>query len=117
MTELSITRHENRISVVGDMRTPADRQRLSDRVDELLQIGIDEAIVDVSHAKYLDTAALTCLVTMSRRCIDRGTQLILEGANPETLEQLRVTGIDRVLQAHGTRVAPADSGDSTGAAT
>lgn len=113
MSELAITRDANRIAIVGAVRTPAEREQLKDQVAAAIASNAanhpitPEVILDVTDAAYLDTAVLAALVILSRKCIDAGIKLALEGANPDLLEQLRVTHIDQVLVGHGSRITPA----------
>lgn len=119
MAELSITRQDNRVTVVGDVRTTADRDCLMAVAegaigDTTAGPGDLEIVLDVAQAGYFDSRALFTLVGIARRCVGLGGSLTLEGAGEELQEQLHMTGIDQILGAHGTRMAPTDRSDSTG---
>lgn len=110
MPELTVTRTENRIVVVGDIRTVVERHLLRDQVSaaiEELKGECSEIVLDVAAAKYLDGFVLAQLVILARRCIDCRLTLAIEGASVELLELLAVTHIDQVLATHGTRIEPA----------
>lgn len=110
MPELTVTRDGTRITVLGELRTVADRQALRDQVyaaiDEL-KTERPELVLDVTAARYLDSFALAQLVVLARRCLDCGLTLAVEGTSPELIELLRITRIDQVLAQHGTRVESA----------
>lgn len=119
MAELSITRHENRVSVVGDVRSMGHRDLLDDESRTAIAFAIDvksdSVVLDVAHAGYVDARALFTLQSIARRCVSLGLSLVLEGANEELQEQLRMTGLDQILRAHGTEFRAAENADGTGA--
>lgn len=107
--ELVLTRNGNRLTVTGDIATAAEREQLRLQVELMLSnvVGdddVDELVLDVAQSPRWDIATLTVLISLARRCIDRGLHLALEGAHDELWELLRVTKIDQVLQRHGTEI-------------
>lgn len=110
--QLQITRDANRVTVVGDVRTTADRELLKGEVHAAIADNTAnhpltlEVIVDVARAGYLDSYALPALVTLARKCADVGMVLALDGASEELLDLLSVTSIDQVLRTHGARITP-----------
>lgn len=119
MAELSITQLDNRVSVVGAILTRGDRSQLDDRCTLALlrraDLGAESVVLDVSHAGWFDSRALLCLVGIARKCLDVGASLVIEGASEELQEQLRLTGIDRLLGARGAELRQPDNTDATGA--
>jgi anti-anti-sigma regulatory factor len=116
--ELTITRDGNRVTVAGDVRTPADPELLKERVDEALLPAIDlmrhleehlagnppptnnvssTIVLDVSKAGYFDSNALITLVAIAKKCVEAGSTLVLERVNEDLREQLHATHIDEVL--------------------
>lgn len=121
MPELSITRLDNRVSIVGDIRTMGDRDQLAETARFVLagMVAGDKdrpLILDVSQAGFFDSRALICLVGIARRCLDVGLQLVIEGASDELRDQLQMTGIDRLLGARGAALQAVDRADATGSA-
>jgi anti-anti-sigma factor len=112
-TALSISRDGVRITVAGEVRTPADRDLLKDVVLSALaelvahpDVVSHAIILDVSRAAYLDTTALTALITIARKCSEAGVTMVLETINDDMVEQMRLTKLDQILSAINARVKP-----------
>lgn len=103
-----IVRHGARITINGRLEftshCDALKQCAEDAIEEL-GANQPELVIDVAGAEYLYTRALATLTTIARLCANRGVKLVLEHANADLVELLRITHIDRVLELRGVRIA------------
>lgn len=103
----------DRITIVGDVRSPLDREQLRQAGEHVLTVlagNLDrDVVVDVHQAGYLDIATLTVLIGIARRCQSAGHQLVLDGPSEELVQLLAVTRIDQVIGRYGARVQPRES--------
>ena len=102
-----VSRHGARIQVIGDLRTPNDREYL--RV--LAKQAIEEAgakkpelVVDISRARYLDVGALTSLTMIARECQRRGMRLTIAGASDEFIDLIGQTKLNVLLAVCDARL-------------
>lgn len=121
MADLSVTTHGNRVSLVGDVRSWLDRDRIMAAVElalvdqTLSRTDAEVLVLDVTRLEVFDSPALVMLVGIARRCVDVGMQLVIDGASEELRSQLAMSGLDDLLGARGAELRQPDDSDSTGA--
>jgi anti-sigma B factor antagonist len=84
-----------RIALRGDvdMATAPELRRV---LDELLDGGASEIVLDCRELEFLDSSGIGALVAARARLGDAG-QLVLEAPRPNVRKVLAVTGVDRDL--------------------
>lgn len=106
--ECTITIDGARIRIVGDVRTSGDREQLRTAAEHVLKtLELDpptDIAIDLTAAKYVDVATLTCLLGIVRRSASTGHAVVVEGASAEFVDLLAVTRIDQVFGRYGARV-------------
>jgi stage II sporulation protein AA (anti-sigma F factor antagonist) len=59
----------------------------------------DDAIIDLSGVTYLDSTALTCLIHVKNRLIQRGGgKVYLAGLRPQVRRIFEITHLDRIFE-------------------
>lgn len=53
-----------------------------------------QIVVDLSAVRYFGSAFITFLLRCHHVCVDRGSDLVLAGVNPNIRELLRITNLD-----------------------
>lgn len=61
---------------------------------------LEQVVVDLTRATFLDSAALTVLISGHRRLKERGLGLKLVCADRSILRLLRITGLDRLFAVY-----------------
>src|SRR5437870_268133 len=62
----------------------------------------DSIVVDLTEVTFCASAGLALLAATHQRCHSRQVPLRLVVTNPAILRPLRVTGLDKVLELHGS---------------
>ncbi|MFF9024807.1 STAS domain-containing protein [Streptomyces eurythermus] len=74
--------------------------RLGDVLQPLLSGDEHMVLVDLSAVTFLDSTGLTMLISAYRTARSTGARLALIAPSPAVREMLRLTGVDRVVDAY-----------------
>jgi anti-anti-sigma factor len=86
----------------GHMRGDAVRQMYELTVSQITQPNA-RLLVDLTGLNHVSSAALGMFVTLRKKCLGVGSQMILAVPDPHVWEAFRVTGLDRFLPLYPTR--------------
>ncbi len=75
----------------------AQTPRLEAELNQLLDLGRDQILVDLSQASYINSGGLRCLVSAWRRARQEGGDLTLCGLNERLQEIFVMVGFDKVF--------------------
>ena len=93
----------NRVGVLtpdGDLKGD-DAARLREAVGDALDARRTSSfVIDLSNARFLDSAGLEALLWVKRRCGDGGGQLRLAGADENCRKILELTRLDHRFECH-----------------
>ena len=75
--------------------------RLRERLNELLDGGQHQVIVNLQRVEFMDSTGLGVLVSCLKRAKEHQGDLALVCTSPQILRVLAITGLDRVFQVRG----------------
>ncbi|MEU3957097.1 STAS domain-containing protein [Streptomyces achromogenes] len=87
------------LTVRGDLDLHT-AHRLGDVLQPLLSGDEHMVLVDLSAVTFLDSTGLTMLISAYRTARSTGARLALIAPSPPVREMLRLTGVDRVVDAY-----------------
>lgn len=98
---------ENGVCVVhlGEEITCDNHRAFAETVDNILDEGTMDVVLDLSNVNYITSRGLGTIVGAYTVLKRRGGNLILAGANDEVLRSLAITRLDKVLTLVPSRAA------------
>lgn len=98
---------ENGVCVIhlGEEITCDNHRAFTDRIDNILEEGTMDVILDLSNVNYITSRGLGTIVGAYTVLKRRGGNLILAGANEEVTRSLAITRLDKVLTLVPSRAA------------
>lgn len=97
---VDVTGHESEpvVRVRGDVDLDT-APLLERRLNELIDDGARQIVVDFGELTFMDMTGLTVLVRVLKRLRARGGRIRLRSASPSVQKVLEITGLDGVLPA------------------
>lgn len=87
-----------RLSVSGEVDSTSAAQ-LRDEIDDLLDDGVVELVLDLDHVTFLDSAGLAVLAGTHRRCIAGGVRFRVLASSRAVIRPMQITGLWELLDA------------------
>lgn len=85
------------VSPHGEMDLATHTQLLT-VLEELLEAGKVDVVVDLTHTTFLDSTALGTLISARRRAVEREGSFSIVCSNPRLLRIFEVTRLDQVFE-------------------
>ena len=89
---ISTTGSTARVSASGEIDSSTAPQ-LRERLDEVLDSGISELVVDLGGVTFLDSAGLCVLAAAHRRATDQGVRLRVRASSRAVVRPMQITGL------------------------
>jgi anti-sigma B factor antagonist len=108
MSELGITIHieqanEDTASVVLGGRFDArNAQTVKETLQQLVEEGTNQLIVDLAQVPFIDSAGLAALVSALKATRREGGSVLLSGIQPQARTVFSLTMLDQVFTIHAT---------------
>ena len=77
--------------------------RLQEALDECFSPEVRRLIVDLADVPFIDSSAISVLVTWFRRSRELGTHLCIAGAGPNVMRVFKVTGLLDTFSFYASR--------------
>lgn len=77
--------------------------QLEQTLNQLLADQIQNIIVDLSMATYINSGGLRCLLTSCRLARNQGGEIVICGLNTRLREIFEMVGFDQILTIYDTR--------------
>lgn len=84
------------LELEGEIDLPATL-RLEVDVDELLEDGVRDVVLDLSAVTFIDSTGLSFLLQVRRRCLTLEGSMTLPAVSPAVFRLLRIVGLHRLL--------------------
>jgi anti-sigma B factor antagonist len=86
-----------RVSASGEIDSSTAPQ-LRERLDEVLDSGVSEVVVDLGGVTFLDSAGLCVLAAAHRRAADQDARLRVLASHRAVIRPLEITGLYDLLR-------------------
>lgn len=74
--------------------------QLRKEIDELIGNGEDQLVIDLQDVEFLDSSALSVLVSALRQVREAGGDLTLACSQPRLLQVFQITNLEEVFTIH-----------------
>ena len=101
------------IAINGDVLGGADAMEFSRTLNEQVQAGARQVIVDLSDVHLMNSSGLGMLVAASTSLRSSGGRLMVVGANERIVSLLKMTRLDSVFANYETRDAAVEASRQT----
>lgn len=92
---------------VSDRLDQTQTPDLEEHLDDLLAMGQNRIVVDMSGVTYINSGGLRCLVTAWRQAKKQGGNVVVTGLRERVNEVFSMVGFDKVFDVYPSRAAAA----------
>lgn len=103
--DFTLSTRQGRIGTVMEVTGELDLStspQLADRLQQMLQDGARQVVIDMAGVSFMDSTALGALVVAHRDLNERGGLLSLAGVRRPIRNVLAITSVDRIIDVFDT---------------
>ncbi|MDI9371129.1 MAG: STAS domain-containing protein [Synergistaceae bacterium] len=97
--DINKTGNSARVGVSGSMYVE-DSAEVRERLIALLEEGVSNLTLDLHNLDYIDSSGLGVLISIHKRCLQKGGKMSVTGLRGMVEELFKLTRLDLVFEVH-----------------